>query len=300
MGDFNQDGNRDLAVANSGSNDVSVLAGNGDGTFQTAVDFPVGESPNSLVVGYFNGDSIQDLAVANSWPNPSISVLLGRRWTLPAGLDCSCSSCRRLRSVHRRRGLQRRSFTGSDRQYEWHCSIPRQRKRHIPGTLDYCWHQLFCRRLLQRRRNSDIADADLFGVRVHEGNGDGTFQSPITSPGVAGSLVVGYFNRDDIADLAVANFAEIDMHRRVLLGNGGEHFEAAEVFQALSLLNELVVVDFNGDNIADLANLSSGNVSVALGRGDGTFHTLVFSFPVGLGIVSLWVSSIAMGVRISR
>ena len=65
-GDFNQDGNQDLAVANSGSNDVSVLLGNGDGTFQTAVNFPVGGSPNSIVMDYFNGDSIQDLAVANA------------------------------------------------------------------------------------------------------------------------------------------------------------------------------------------------------------------------------------------
>ena len=36
IGDFNQDGNQDLAVADSGSNDVSVLLGNGDWTFQTA------------------------------------------------------------------------------------------------------------------------------------------------------------------------------------------------------------------------------------------------------------------------
>ena len=36
-GDFNGDGRTDLAIANSGANDVSVLLGNGDGTFQTQV-----------------------------------------------------------------------------------------------------------------------------------------------------------------------------------------------------------------------------------------------------------------------
>ena len=74
VGDFNRDGNKDLAVANNGSNDVSVLLGNGDGTFQPPVNFPVGGSPNSIVMDYFNGDSIQDLAVANG---NSISLLLG-------------------------------------------------------------------------------------------------------------------------------------------------------------------------------------------------------------------------------
>src|SRR5262245_18243349 len=76
-GDFNQDGNRDLAVV-TGSPNGSVELGNGDGTVQTAVNFPVGGTPSffsSIVVSYFNGDSIQDLAVANS--NGNISVLLG-------------------------------------------------------------------------------------------------------------------------------------------------------------------------------------------------------------------------------
>ena len=51
-GDFNGDGRTDLAVANSGSdNDVSILLGNGDGTFQTQVTYAVGSSPDALVAG---------------------------------------------------------------------------------------------------------------------------------------------------------------------------------------------------------------------------------------------------------
>src|SRR5437588_9731442 len=42
VGDFNGDGKPDLAVANNGSNNVSVLLGNGDGTFQAATNFGVG------------------------------------------------------------------------------------------------------------------------------------------------------------------------------------------------------------------------------------------------------------------
>ena len=130
VGDFNRDGNKDLAVANSGSNDVSVLLGNGDGTFQPPVNFPVGGSPNSIVMDYFNGDSIQDLAVANG---NSISVLLGNgngtfqpALNFPAGPGASSIDRGDFNGDHR---------TGSDRQDEYrHRSTPRQWKRHIPGS----------------------------------------------------------------------------------------------------------------------------------------------------------------------
>src|SRR5207253_4986851 len=46
-GDFNGDGKLDLAVTNEGSNNVSVLLGNGDGTFQAAAEYSVGALPFS-------------------------------------------------------------------------------------------------------------------------------------------------------------------------------------------------------------------------------------------------------------
>ena len=73
-----------------------------------------------------------------------------------------------------------------------------------------------------------------------------------------------------------------------------EHFEAREIFRHPLL----AVDDFNGDNIADLL-ISRGDVSVQLGRGDGTFRSSVLGFVVG-GFQSLWVSSMVMAVRISR
>ena len=56
VGDFNGDGKQDIAIANSGSNTVSVFLGNGDGTFQTQASYAVGGGPSSVVVGDFNGD----------------------------------------------------------------------------------------------------------------------------------------------------------------------------------------------------------------------------------------------------
>lgn len=76
LGDFNKDGLRDLAVANSFVDNLSILLGQGDGTFQPAVNYSTGTRPNCIVVGDFNGDGNQDLAVANSSSN-NVSILLG-------------------------------------------------------------------------------------------------------------------------------------------------------------------------------------------------------------------------------
>jgi hypothetical protein len=54
-GDFNGDGNVDLAVTNQGGNDLTILLGKGDVTF-AAPSSPVIAGPDSLVVGDFNGD----------------------------------------------------------------------------------------------------------------------------------------------------------------------------------------------------------------------------------------------------
>lgn len=78
VGDFNGDGNLDLAVANLDSKNVTVLLGNGTGWFKAAPTSPfaVGSEPVSMAVGDFNGDSIPDLAIANSGSN-NVTVLLG-------------------------------------------------------------------------------------------------------------------------------------------------------------------------------------------------------------------------------
>ena len=66
-GDFNQDGKMDLAVTNTDDDSISVLLGNGDGTFQGAIQVRAGGSPVALAAGDFNQDTFPDLVVANNF-----------------------------------------------------------------------------------------------------------------------------------------------------------------------------------------------------------------------------------------
>jgi len=77
--DLNGDGNPDLVVPNQQSNDVSVLLGNGDGTFSGPTTYPVGDGPDDVASGDLNGDGNLDLVVANSGGgSETASILLGR------------------------------------------------------------------------------------------------------------------------------------------------------------------------------------------------------------------------------
>jgi len=76
VADVNGDGKPDLLVANSQSGTLSVLLGNGDGTFQTAVSYGSGGSfTTSVVAGDVNGDGKLDLVVTNA--SNAVGVLLG-------------------------------------------------------------------------------------------------------------------------------------------------------------------------------------------------------------------------------
>ena len=82
--DFNGDGKLDLAVDNSCGvsstcgrpGTVSILLGNGDGTFQPHTDYPAGDFPYTIVAGDFNGDGKMDLAVTDL-DSQMLNILLG-------------------------------------------------------------------------------------------------------------------------------------------------------------------------------------------------------------------------------
>ena len=77
VGDFNGDGKLHLAVACWYENSVTILLGNGDGTFTVnSSATPTAQNPSSIAVGDFNGDGKLDLAVTSNWSG-TVTILLG-------------------------------------------------------------------------------------------------------------------------------------------------------------------------------------------------------------------------------
>ena len=111
-------------------------------------------------------------------------------------------------------------------------------------------------------------------VAVYIGNGDGTFQTPVTyAVGHPGAVTLADFNGDGKLDIAVLQPAAGKVS--ILLGNGDGTFGAAQPYATGQSPWALAAADVNGDGFLDLviANLDGNSVSVLLGNGDGTFQT---------------------------
>jgi len=92
VGDFNGDGKVDLAVTNVGDqynpgNTISILLGNGDGTFQAAIDTQLATTASYLYTADFNGDGKLDLAVTYEEWQFLLYPAGQRRWHFPAGCE---------------------------------------------------------------------------------------------------------------------------------------------------------------------------------------------------------------------
>jgi hypothetical protein len=78
VGDFNHDNHTDVAVANSGTNNIGILLGLGDGTLAPQKTYMTGNmsTPFAIAVGYINDDDRLDIAVAN-YDSNNIGILFG-------------------------------------------------------------------------------------------------------------------------------------------------------------------------------------------------------------------------------
>ncbi|MGE5306193.1 MAG: FG-GAP-like repeat-containing protein, partial [Alphaproteobacteria bacterium] len=264
LGDFNGDGQPDLAVANGGDTSttpllpgtVSILLADDTGKLGAATNFSVGTIPYSVTVGDFNGDGKLDLAVANSGSN-NVSVLLGHGdGTFGPATNFSAGAGARFVAVG--------DFNGD-------------------GKLD-----------LAVANAGDRSTSFVIGgsLAILLGNGDGTFGAAMTMDFPAGSIptavAVEDFNGDGRLDVAVANGGSNTVS--ILLGNGDGTFGAATNFTAGTGPVDVRAADFDGDGKIDLAVVNSGgnNVSILLGTGTGSFGTAK-NFAVGNQPVSLTV-----------
>jgi CSLREA domain-containing protein len=256
VGDFNGDGIPDLAVTSQcgatgdcsqSSGVVTILLGNGDGTFTPTTGGPitVGLNPAFVTTGDFNGDGNIDLAISNL-DSQTVTILLGNGdGTFKEATAANLGTCEGMCSPL----SVTQSIYGTDYQLQFSSiAIGDFNGDGIP----------------------DLAMANQSGYLViFLGQGDGTFAqatgSPIAIQGgqsMPTAVAVGDFNGDGRADLAVTDGQSWNMIS-ILLGNGDGTFVQTAT-PAASNSDALVVGDFNRDGVPDLAATTFPGSSVTV------------------------------------
>jgi len=211
---------------------VSVLAGNGNGTFAAALNFGTGTGPRFIVVADFSRDGKPDLAVVNYSSN-NVSILHNTTPFDSAGTFAA--------AVNITAGTTPRAAAVGDFDRD--------------GDLDLV-----------------VANEGSNNVSVRLNNGDGTFAAAVnngvgTDPR---AIVVDDFNRDGILDLVVANYGSNNLS--ALRGNGNGTFLTAVNYGTYGMPWSLAVGDFNRDGNPDLVvAIGVQVIETRLGNGDGTF-----------------------------
>ena len=250
--DFNNDGKPDIAVVCFGDpmggddGGVSILLGNGDGTFQPATNLIAGKNPTRIATEDFNSDGKSDLLVVRAGDETVGDY--GDATIFPGNGDGTFGSGQVLAP-----GKNPSAVAVSD----------------LNG--DHKLDLLFGNSTNFRNDNS---------VAILFGNGDGTFQSPVVYAVAAGgspsSISVTEVNQDGRSDLAVFRSGVVDF----FFGNGDGTFQNGPSVFAGSLRFFSTIGDFNQDGKVDLIDGGCSifkpftcSTSLRLGNGDGTFQT---------------------------
>ncbi len=214
VGDFNGDGNLDLALGSGDDNDrnVAILLGNGDGTFGVPVYYVAGVQVNSLAVADFDGDHNPDLVVVTIAYTPHVSVLLGNiNGTFQTPVYYSSSPYPWRLAVGDFNGDRKPDLAVAN-QDESLSVLLNNGDGTFKAAVNYS-DQGSPQSVAVGDFNGDgkpdlvTANSQYDRVSVFLGNGDGTFQ-PATNFGTGYYpywVSVGDFNGDGKPDLAVAN-----------------------------------------------------------------------------------------------
>jgi hypothetical protein len=251
-GDFNHDGQMDIAVAATAyiATGISILLGNGNGTFQTAAQYGAGMS-GPIAAGDFNGDGKLDLVGVSPATSSDVSVLLGNGdGTFGFAVNSPANNAVYALAV-------------ADLNHDNKLDVAA-----LTGGTSGAPHQL----------------------AVLLGNGDGTLSlGPTYDVGLYPTAIAAYdLNGDGIPDLVVANSESYDSVHSVyvpasvgvLLGVGDGTFQNPITAVVGSQIFAITVADLNLDGKADvvLSNGGWNDVSLLLGNGDGTLQAPIQFF----------------------
>ncbi|WP_293337888.1 DUF4347 domain-containing protein [Microcoleus sp. CAWBG58] len=271
VGDFNKDGNSDLVTANNFTNNVSLLLGNGNGTFGNATYFGVGANPYTVAAGDFNSDGNPDLVTANRSSN-NISILLGNgNGSFSAATNLSVGLNPYFVLVGDFNKDNKSDFATANLSSN-NISILLQNANGSFGAAtnftvannpNYIVLGDF-----NGDQNPDLATSNQGSnnVSIILGNGTGSFGAA-TNYSVARdplAIAAGDFNVDGKIDIATANNGSDDVS--LLLGNGNGTFGTVINFGVGINPQGIVAGDFNKDGLPDLAtaNFDSFNTSILL------------------------------------
>jgi trimeric autotransporter adhesin len=296
VGDFNGDGKPDFAIADFGSDDVSVLLNTtviatGPLAFTTQQEFDTGNQPNSVAAGDFNGDRRPDLASANNHSN-TVSVLLNT--TAPGATTPSFAAQQVFNTGLYPNSVAVGDFNGDGRldlasANSGSDDVSVLLNTTAPGaaTPSFATQQIFRTGAhpdsvavgdFNGDGKLDLASAnsgpdDIWVLLNTTASGDTTLTFT-TQPGFdtghnPNSVAVGDFNSDGKPDLASANYGSNTVS--VLLnttppGASMASFAAQQIFSTDRYPSSVAVGDFNGDGMPDLAsaNFLDDTVSVLL------------------------------------